>query len=366
MNHQTKTYNTANLLSHLTEKKLLDNSENCANFILSGLQEQELPLYLRVLAGVGAFIASLCFIGFLSIAGIISFKSEAELITWGLIFAVGAIGLQRGSGSDNTVKHSFLMQSSFASMAVGKTLFIIGMAQLLDSGWGVPVATLIITAITYHIYRMSIDRFLSSFAVLVSILTNILWDYDLGLSRELMFNAFFLFQFFGAAILLTHGKIKRDYTPLAYAFVFSIAVSVLFLASQAEFGYWQHKDFIHSIFVNIVLSVGLISLFGWAAGSLNKLKSTPLMWASAAAVVLGFVSAPGIILAIGFMILGYAKHEKILMISGALLMPLVLFLYYYNLDISLLQKSAILTGSGVILLMGSFYIRHRGWDKEAV
>jgi len=326
-------------------------------------QEKELPLYLRALVGVGAFIASFCFIGFLAAADLIDFDHKGGLIVWGLFFVASAIGLQRRARHSTLVQHSFLMQSSFASMAVGKALFVLGISEFLDSGWGATLGLLIITILTYNIYRMSIDRFLSSFAVLFSFLANILWNEDVGGSRELLLNSFFLLQFAGTAILLTHGKIKRDYIPLSYAFAFSLCATVLFLASYTKFSYWMHQEHIHPMFINIVLACGLVALFGWVAGSKEKLKTKPLILASAGAVLLGFISAPGIVLALGFMILGYAKHEELLTIAGTLLLPVFLWLYYYNLDISLLGKSAVLIGSGAVLLAGHFYLKHKGWDK---
>ena len=342
-------YSAENLLEQLSNQDLVIDQE-LSDFVISQQQEKELPLYLRVVVGVGAFIASLCFIGFLGAADIIRFHHEEGLSIWGLIFVAGAIGLQKVSAHNNTVKHSFLMQSSFASMAVGKLLFVLGISQMFDSGWGTTFALLVITVITYNIYRMSIDRFLSSFVLLFSILVNILWGRDISVSREFLLNGFFLFQFASVAIFLTHGKIKRDYIPISYAFTFSLCANVLFLSS-------------HPAFINIILTGGLIVLFGWAAGGIEKLKTKPLMSASIGTVFLGLISAPGILLTIGLMVLGYSKHEKLLIIMGALMMPLFLWLYYYNIDISLLQKSSILIGSGIVLLAGRFYIKHKGWEE---
>lgn len=351
------------MLEQLNSKGLLTN-KGLSNFIISQQQEQEPPLYLRALLGVGAFIALLCFIHFLEGADIIIINRDhrIELILWGLAFVAGAIGLQSIAGDDHTVKHSFFVQSSFALMVMGKSLFVLGVSHVLVSEWGISLALLMITGITYHIYRISIDRFLSSFAVLLSILINILWNREVIGFRELLLNGFFLLQFAGAAILLTHGKIKHDYIPLSYAFVFSLCVIVLLLAFFTEFGSWKHKELIHPAFMNMLLTGGLIALFSWAAGGIEKFKCEPLILVSIGAVLLGLISAPGILLTIGLMVLGYAKHEKFLLISGALLMPVFLFLYYYNLDISLMQKSGILIGSGAVLLASRFYLKYKGWD----
>lgn len=337
-------------------------------FTINQQLAHELPLYLRVLAGVGALIASLCFIGFLNAAHIISFSSESGLIFWGILFIGGAIFLaKRASDKDHTVKHSFLMQMSFCFMGTGKTLFVIGLAQSFkpNEQWGMTVATLLVTLATYSIYRMSIDRFLSVFAVLASLFFNLVYERSgLGAS-EILLNAFFITQLGIAAILMTSGKIKREYLPLAYAFICSLCLAVTFFAVQSKIGHWsQHHNFSPAI-VNVSLTAAIITLIGWAAGGVERLKSESLGMASLGAVLLGAISAPGILLSIGLMTLGYAKHERLLLLLGGLLFPLFLFFYYYNLDSSLMTKSGILVASGGLILTGRAYMRYRGFDREA-
>ncbi len=356
-------YSASDLLGKLSGKGVVQsNDEDIESFVLAQQQDKELPLYLRALVGVGAFIASLCFIGFVTIG--LSMTEEEDFVVWGLIFVALAIGLQKLSGDDSTVKSSFLMQSSFAFMATGKALFTIGMTGIFDSGWGATIAILIITAATYNIYRMSVDRFLSTFAVFFSILVNILWDREGAGSRELLLNGFMVIQMVGVAVLITNAKIKRDYIPLMYGLLFSLCASALFLASHAKFGYWRHEEFIDSTFVTLLFTGGLIASVYWIVGGvIEKLKSEPLRLAFLGIILLGLISAPGIILSIILMVLGYAKHGKVMVIMGALLVPVFLFFYYYNLDVSLMEKSGVLVGSGVALLAGRFYIGFKGWNK---
>jgi len=70
-------------------------------------------------------------------------------------------------------------------------------------------------------------------------------------------------------------------------------------------------------------------------------------------------------LSIGLLILGYARHHSRLLLLGALLMPAFLWAYYYYLDVSLLTKSLILTGSGAILLAGRACMTYMGRSSEA-
>jgi len=353
------------LLDSLETEGFADNRKEIMQFLIARKGEKEMPLYLRILLGVGAFISSLCLIGFLVAAEIISFRSEVELNIWGIFFIIAAVVLQRTSGQkEDSVKHCFMMQSSFCAMATGKTLFVAGVTQATDTAWGIPVAALIITILTYNVYKMSTDRFLSSFAVLFSLMSNILWNLDMGDARIFLVNAFFLLQVIAASILLTYGKAKRDYIPLFYAFVFSLCVTVVFLTVQPNLEYGGNDALTHPVFINLVLTISLIALIGWAAGKPGKLKKEPLLIASCGAVLLGVISAPGVLLAIGLLIMGYAGHEKLLLTMGGLIMPVSLFFYYYNMDLTLDRKSAILVSGGLLLLAGRCYLRYRKLDAE--
>lgn len=361
----------AGLLDSWLKAGLVSQTESTQmeDFILSQQQEQELPLYLRVLVSIGAFIASLCFIGFLSAAEIINFNSEGDLIFWGMIFIGSALFLAKASGDrDYTVKHSFLIQTAFCVMGVGKILFVMGFSEMFGAhgSWGVTLSTLLVTLATYHVFRMSIDRFLSTLAIFTSLLINIVGDeHYFGDATEIILNLFFLLQIVLAAILLTHGRVKRDYIPLAYANAFSLCITVIYFTVQSKIGAWDHQQNYDLTFVNLSLTLSLIGLIGWAAGSLEKLKTEPLMLAALGAVVLAIISAPGVILSICLMILGYAKHEKLLTLMGILLMPQFIFFYYYNLDLSLMVKSGILVGSGLVLLAGRGYLAIKKLDREA-
>ena len=140
--------------------------------------------------------------------------------------------------------------------------------------------------------------------------------------------------------------------------------AAIFFAMRSEIGRYGYRQDFSPAIINILLTAALIALIGWAAGGVEKLKSEPLSAAAAGALCLGIVSAPGILLAVGLMILGYTQHDKVALILGGLLLPLFLSLYYYNLDLTLMAKSGILIASGAVLLAGSVYMRYRGFDRE--
>ncbi len=116
-------------------------------------------------------------------------------------------------------------------MGVGKILFVMGFAGMFGSNgdWGVTLATLIITAATYHVYRMSIDRFLSTLTIFTSLLINIVSERYFSTSTKIVLNLLFFIQAILAAVLFTHCRVKRDYIPLGLRYsVFALHYSHLF------------------------------------------------------------------------------------------------------------------------------------------
>ncbi len=323
------------------------------------------PLFLLCLnipLAIGACIA-----GILFIMGLYEETSTSVIVA--LMLVAGAVWLQKQARGAHWLNHIVLTQSSLAVMVAGKLWFLVAFGGTLDYYlarygydplWSNTLALLIITALTYPVYRVPVDRFLSPFMVLYATLYSILED--TGEYSALLFHPLFLFQFVAAAVLLMHEKMKPDYIPLAYALVFSLCMNVLFLNWVAIT--WDDTEVISSWFATIILTGGLIALFGYVAGGMAKLKTAPLWLAVTGATLLGLISAPGILLAIVLIVLGYTRHERLLLATGAVLIPVFLFLYYH-LDPSLLQKSGLLVGSGALLLAARPYLRHRGRGASA-
>ena len=353
-------HNAAGLLAALHDKGLAREA-GLADFIIRRQREKPPPLYLNILITMGALLAALCLVTI--------FPKEDTPIVVTLALIASAVWLQGKAGDGHGLKYTLLMQSSLAVMIVGELLFTGTVGGMLthylsdysDDAWSYTLALLTITVLTYPVYRVPVDRFLFPFIVLCFLLFNILEDS--GEHHVLLFHGAFLLQFAMASVLLTHRKIKADYIPLAYALVCSLCVHVLFLAWVTLT--WDDTEVISPYFASAVLTGGLIALFGYVAGDMAKLKTQPLLLASTGALLLGLIAAPGILLAIMLMVFGYARHERALLATGAALIPAFLFFYYYQLDLSLLQKSAALAGSGALLLAARLYLRRRGWDKSS-
>lgn len=362
MPNSTTPLNAKTLLKQLHSHGMTQDSE-LSTFVIDQHEKTRLPTRLKVLAGLGAFISASFFITFVAMSNLIQIHHDRSFIFWGLVSIVCAILIQRNTHTGPTLKQSFSLQSSFSFMVVGKILFVSGVAIMSQSKWGISWGLLGISSLTYFIFPVSTDRFLSALALFLSVLVNLLISRVINGSSDLMLNAYFLFQCLSVAFLLAYKKIPSDYRPLSDALIFSLCIHTLFIPGESLY-LSENAGFLHSIFVNSVLTIGLLALIIWVAGGLKKLSSEPIILSVIAVALLGFLSAPSILLSIALIILGYAKHNKRFIGSGAFLLPFALFFYYYNLNLTLFQKSLLLIGNGTVLLLGRLYLKHKGWDKE--
>lgn len=341
------------------------SDQNIKDFILQENEDDNTPLYLKILSAIGAFLATIFLCGFLSVIKIIDWTNHTNM----LIVGIGCICLAVVAGrnhdkNSSSVAQTFLLQSSVCLMGLGKILFILGFSYFFKNShfdeWAISYSAIFITMITYYIYPNSIDRFLSSLFVLISVLVNLDLEY---LIKDVPINdSYFLaFQIILAGFLFTYAKVRRIYTPLAYALVFSIFSTI------ALETYINHQLNLQALkLANLTLTLSLIYLIIWVTADIQKIKSEPVIIAIFGAIFLGIASDPGVIFSICILILGYAKHDKVLLTLGVLAMILSLIFYYYSLNLTLLSKSLVLIGSGLILLVGRYYLHFRKLDQEIV
>ena len=349
------THRVPALLDALAQGGHVEDRQAVETFVLARQGETELALHIRFLVGIAAVIACACFVGFLWQVGLIDIDEPTTLLISGGAFIVAAIVLNRVSGTAQTAISSLGLQASLATMVAGKLLILYG-CDVFATPWAVSLAALMFTVATHHLFRMSIDRFLSSFILLLSVTANLLSGGETALPRELLMTGFFGVQLAAAAVLLTHGRVRREYLPLAYALTFSLCATVLYPGAY---------NATYPLVVNAFLAGGLIALFAWAGGGIDTLRRTQIVLASLGIVLLGLISAPALMLSIGLLTIGYAKHERPLLILGALLIPAFLWSYYYSTDVSLLTKSVILAASGIALLAGRVYLSYTGRSNAA-
>ncbi|MFS8038932.1 DUF4401 domain-containing protein [Xanthobacter sp. AM11] len=329
--------------------------------------EERPPLHLKILAAVGTFVATVFFLTFLVIADLISFDSGGNLLGWGLAFIAAGIVLslalpraRAGMGRD------VLAQTGFTALALGKVMSVAGLIILAgaDSPWVPTLAILAVTILTYPVSATSLDRVLSPYAAGVAAMLEILLRRNSGTDPSLAIAALFTLAAGIAGLLLLSHRVPLALRPIGTAALALMGTIVCVLAAGQDAGAWASGRPLDARPVEAVLTIALIGVIGWAAGGLDRLARPPLLAAAAGAILLAFVGAPGISFALLVLIVGHALHDVALRVAGILALPVFLVLWYYGRDMTFLEKSATLVGSGLLLLAGQVLIARAGWDRE--
>ncbi|MFG1301571.1 DUF4401 domain-containing protein [Xanthobacter sp. V3C-3] len=372
MKHQMTTrpsIDAATLLSAWRASGTLEPEAEAAvvTALRADAREEHPPLHLKILTAVGTLLATAFFLSFLVVADLISFRDGGGVLAWGLAFIAAGIVLSlalprvpAGLGRDA------LAQTAFTALALGKVMTVAGVILLAgeDRPWVPTAAILAVTALTYPVSATSLDRVLSPYAAGVAAIVEILARRSYGIDPGLALTALFTLATAIAGLLLLSHRVPLALRPIGTAALALMGTIVCILAAGQDAGAWASGRPMDPRPVEAVLTIALVGVIGWAAGGLDRLARPPLLAAAAGAVLLGLAGAPGISFAMLVLIVGHALHDTPLRVAGILALPAFLVLWYYGRDMTFLEKSATLVGSGVLLLAGQALIARAGWDRE--
>ncbi|MBN2491120.1 MAG: DUF4401 domain-containing protein [Planctomycetes bacterium] len=347
------------VLRHLADRGLLDPARTADLHALLARREAapDQPWYVSALAGAGAWVAGFCLVLFLHEVGAIARWEAAQLLPWGIGFLIAATALRRRARS------VFLVQLALAASVVGHVLVLGGVAELTRRSHGhvfdsaeptgaLAAAAVLLAAAHYPLNRDPLHRFLS---VLNAAVFVVVWVFDARLHVPLYL--LLLLEAAGVAFLFTWHRTSADLRSLAYALATAFVLTHVVWISRLELGApeWPAR---------IVSALWLLWILHWSAGGRSLLRHEPLLVAGAAAVLLAVVAPPGLLAAIGLLVLGHALGERVLVGLGVVFVPAYLIVYYTELELGLDRKAYLLMASGLILLAARWVLGRRPWARE--
>jgi len=329
------------LLAHPKVQGLVsqDNAERIAEGLGKSGQASKDPMYIRILSGTGAWFAALFLISSLAIFRI--FESGTGAIICGILFLLAAIIIDRVS------KATFLSQLSLA-LAFAGNILVLGGAVNKFGNHEISVVLIthaVICAVVYPLFTNSIYRFLAPTA-LAALATVWIINEKVFVLMHLLIAAETLL----AGILLLRKKLPSLLTPLVYSAATMIPVTLLSM-NLMQANMWRN-DFNEPLWPSSILLAGaLIYLYFHLAGGSKRIREPWLIVAIVSTILLGIFTTPGILVAVGLLIVGYAFGDRILMTMSYLFLLCFLVLFYYALNVDLAYKSWVITGSGILLLV---------------
>ena len=333
--------------------------------------EEATPWYVRVAAGFGAWIATLLVVAFLG--GIGLRPNEPSALVVGLALVVGAVALRLAARAE------FARQVALAASFAGQALVVLRMADVTDSFGGAGLAALALSLVLVPLVPDAAHRFLSAvvgagglMAAIVSL--RLRWDADPLASSLLSVRGadVGLLLLVAAAAWGWRGHARwRDarLAEIVEPVTWGLTVAILgFLLVDAllgpSLGWFTPGRRPSDWQLGMLTTIGIAGAIG--ALALAALRehggagaAGPIALAGVAALAVLTLPTPGIVTAIGVVLLGFDRRRPLLVGLGALFLVVFLAFFYHGLRVTLLEKSGMLAASGLLLLAACWWLRRR-------
>jgi hypothetical protein len=310
------------------------------------------PWYIQGLIGISAWIAALCFIGFLAIAGLID--SESSLIVSGVIFTAAAVGLKWG-----LPRSIFAGQLALALGLAGQVLFIVGIGSQTESVAVAAFAAIGLELVLLVIYRDTFQRLLSTL-IIVGAVVVLFFEGDIQEAVHLLIlllAALTLFIWEQEAYLST-TFLAEVYRPVGYG----CAVALLALLTPSIVADFEIERWWLSAIGLLALLLVLEYLILIALGVNWRHPAALALLAGTLLLLWPAWQSPGILGALLVLLVGFRGGNRLLTGLAAIFLAVFIIAFYYNLELTLLVKSFMLIGSGVIIL-ALRYVLLRFWQR---
>jgi hypothetical protein len=318
-------------------------------YLEAAFSQKEDPWYLRGLVGVAAWVAAGCFVSFLKLVNLI--EADRGVLFWGVLFLATAAGIRRATA------RVFPSQLALALGSAGQGLAVAwGTMTYQDSLGvlgGVTVFQGLATVVMYGLYRDTVYRFLAPLVTLGFAAAWILSKPDF----HYLLHALIGLETLGVAVILVYGRGGRSLGPLGYSLAAAGPGSILILTLYPD----VHVAVGPS---SALIALGLVGLVFWLAEGSAGIRREWLFFALGGILFLAVFTTPGLLFALGLLILGYARFDGLLTWLGLLFLGVFLAAYYYDLNVVLAYKSYVLAGSGLVLLFLRALVRRRPWAGE--
>ncbi len=361
------------VIKELIAEELIEEEQSERAFELSEMElDATSPWYVQLLIGTGAWISAILFGLFFALTGLVDSAEVAIFV--GLILLLGSLwfSVQMKQRNMPVYPEQLLLACSFS----GHILFLIGVAGVVDNPeLIVAVAALLISIIFLLFYQSNLHKFISTWIGIAAIWF-VLFELNINpvVATALLI---ILFASLSAWIWTDESKFMTGKwlqwgRPVQYALVSGFLIAEGLVEKSRNLFYWNGSknesdalfwNFSYSEIVSfgfyIIFSFVIIKILKRLEINLKTLTATGLLLFSLILSVV-FYRSPAIIASLIILIIGIERGNKILVPISVISLVYFYSSYYYRLDITLMDKSLILMGSGLFMLLAGVVIKHGG------
>jgi uncharacterized membrane protein len=342
---------------------------------LHALEAARTPWYLRLVIGLGAWIAAGFLLGFVLgiVAAALGGSFDLFAIVTGLLLMAGAVVLYRAMSGKTGSGSQFLREASLMVSFTGHLLWIGGVGSVTDGVIGAALAAFAASVVMLLLFPDSVHRFCSTLiaaGALIAIAFELRLPYGAD-AIALMLAALPLVIWRAApgrgGTQDGRGSAQGIPPDLAEPIVYGVAIALFGLllvdTSFAVVGIGS----LHAWFrFGQVTTIGFMAALFWLVYAVftdHRREPFGIEGAIIAAVILllGWLTrmTPAILATLLIVLVGFDRRARPLVALSALFFLMFGGAYYYSLHLTLLQKSIILMASGAVCLTAAAFVRRR-------
>ena len=327
-----------------------------ATAVLNSLDQESLQLNqlpIKIVSILGGLISALLFTAFLLVLGL--WQSGAGLCILGVVFTGSALLVISQDVS------TYFSATAIAFLFIGLMLFGAGVGISSESVSMVCVSLIFASGLLFACTTHGLVLFLITLVFFGSWLVLLLDTEAFALLH--LFVALLSYLLLACCLsetkLITASKWQNEaYRPIRMGIIFSFACLMVFLASTATFDVIVPLYWLSGLLL-------LIALFAFAWFILQDLQlqenasgaEKDFWYLLLPLLMLPLIPAPAVIGSFLLILLGFYIRHLPSLVVGIAAFCYALFLFYYDLQLSLLQKSGMLLLSGGWFLVGYILIR---------
>lgn len=294
---------------------------------------------MNIFVGFGAWLAAVFLMSFVFAA--LTVAEETGAIVCGSLLLAASTALLRNSTA------AFLRQLGLAFALAGNLLLIGGIVMLVDE-FHLELAIIlqaIMIAVTFRLIPSAPFRF-----IMVAGFHAVCMIWCLVEDQQNMLNVLLLTQLLISSAFF-HPRLPASLQPALYASVLAMPAEIIFIEFMQQFSFMNDEVAgLQLLPATIFITAALLTVF-WQVVHRWQLSRALEISLLLPLILFALLTDIGVLTGLLILFGAYALADRWLGIAAAIVLPVFLFFHYYALDVTLLQKSFVLLGSGVLLLL---------------
>ncbi len=300
--------------------------------------------YISFMQGVGAWVAAFLLLCVLGLLGLV--HNEGSAMVLGLMGLAAAVAVRQAAAGE------FLRQLSLAVLLAAEILLLFGFSGINDPlGWG--LLCCVVLALPLMAFADGAGRILTALMMGLVVLIVSAWGDVVPADVYVLLLALLAGFCWLNQIPLLAGRCARVQAPLGYA-----SLVTLFGLLQLSYWEWVRQEQRVGWGTTTLMTCAVL----WMVARLQREMRLGLgagLGSLLGVALLGLASAgvPGLMAGVGVLVLGFAARNVV--VQGMAWVYLLVFgtTFYYELSLTLWEKSGVLIASGLLLLTLGHLVR---------